>query len=104
MTENQKNKIFKMRLEGSGYREIASALFLSLNTVKSYCRRNGLGGYGKVVKLNHEVDVELGKVCKRCGKRLVHTKGKRKKIFCSDYCRKMYWRSTTHEVSCSIEN
>ena len=44
MTEEQKIKIRRMRLDGNGYKHIASTLVLPLSTVKSYCKRNGLVG------------------------------------------------------------
>ncbi len=91
MTELQKNKIRKMRLDGLGYKHIASKLVLPLSTVKSYCRRNGLIGIGSVVALNNEISVQLGLICKNCGRRLKHTEGKRRKVYCSDRCRKEYW-------------
>jgi hypothetical protein len=49
MTEEQKIKIRRMRLDGNGYKHIASTLILPLSTVKSYCKRNGLVGVGPVV-------------------------------------------------------
>ena len=57
MTEEQKIKIRRMRLDGNGYKHIASTLILPLSTVK----------------------------------RLKHTAGKKRKVFCSDKCRKQYW-------------
>lgn len=90
MTEEQKIKIRRMRLDGLEH--IASTLVLPLSTVKSYCKRNGLIGIGPVVAMNNDVSVRLGLICKNCGKRLKHTAGKRKKIFCSDKCRKQYWK------------
>lgn len=92
MTEKQKCKIRKMRLDGLGYKAIASALALSLNSVKSYCRRNGLTGAGMVVALNNDVSVQLGLICKNCGAKLKHVVGKKQKVFCSDRCRKLYWK------------
>lgn len=92
MNETQKTKIRKMRLEGIGYKAIASRLDLSLGTVKSYCKRNALKGIGIVVALNNEVSVQNGLICKQCGAKLKHIKGKKRKVFCSDRCRKKYWR------------
>ena len=42
MTANQKRRITLMRQQNIGYATIANELKLSLNTVKSFCRRNGL--------------------------------------------------------------
>lgn len=91
MTEEQKIKIRRMRLDGNGYKHIASTLILPLSTVKSYCKRNGLVGVGPVVAMNNDVSVQLGLICRNCGKRLKHTAGKKRKFFCSDKCRKQYW-------------
>ena len=44
MTDMEKEKIRYLRGEGLGYKAIASRLALSENTVKSFCRRNGLSG------------------------------------------------------------
>ena len=44
MTENQKQVITDLRGKGTGYAAIAKRLSLSVNTVKAYCRRNGLSG------------------------------------------------------------
>jgi len=40
----QKEQITQMRSEGFSYAKIAAALGISENTVKSFCRRNNLGG------------------------------------------------------------
>ena len=64
MTEEQKIKIRRMRLDGNGYKHIASTLILPLSTVKSYCKRNGLVGVGPVVAMNNDVSVQLGLICR----------------------------------------
>ena len=97
MTDKQKRKVRKMRLDGIGYRHIATELAVSLNTVKSYCRRNGLVGVGQVVALNVDVSIQKGLICKCCGTKLKHTPSKKRKVYCSDNCRKKYWKMK-HEV------
>jgi hypothetical protein len=42
MKDEQKRQIIALRREGAGYGSIASQLGLSINTVKSYCRRHSL--------------------------------------------------------------
>ncbi len=42
MTPEEKSQLFAMRKAGSSYTEIADALGISKNTVKTFCRRNGL--------------------------------------------------------------
>ena len=94
MTEEQKIKIRRMRLDGNGYKHIASTLVLPLSTVKSYCKRNGLVGVGPVVAMNNDVSVQLGLICRNCGKRLKHTAGKKKKSFLLGQMQKTILEST----------
>ena len=42
MTNEQKLQIAAYRKAGMGYKQIAKEMDLSANSVKSYCRRNGL--------------------------------------------------------------
>ena len=44
MTDTQRNEIKRLRQDGMGYVKIAQILDMSENTVKAYCRRNGLSG------------------------------------------------------------
>ena len=47
MTNQQKEQIRTMRLQGIGYVKIGKILGISDNTVRSFCRRNGLGKNAK---------------------------------------------------------
>jgi len=78
VANEQKQKIEYMRGMGESYAAIADALGISINTVKSYCRRNGLGS-------------NSDDVCACCAKPLTHTPGHKKKRFCSDKCRMAWW-------------
>jgi endogenous inhibitor of DNA gyrase (YacG/DUF329 family) len=84
MSRLQRNEIPGMRREKMSYAQIASALDLSVNTVKSYCQRNGLGGVAAT-------EAESG-VCAHCGKPVCQTVGRKKKRFCSDGCRMAWWK------------
>ena len=42
MTKEQKEKIIRFRRQGLGYADIGRELDISKDTVKSFCRRNGL--------------------------------------------------------------
>lgn len=44
MNDTQRQQIEKLRAEGLSYGKISDALGLSTNTIKTYCRRHGLGG------------------------------------------------------------
>lgn len=42
MTDDQKQKIIALRRDGAGYGQIAATIGISINTVKSFCRRHSL--------------------------------------------------------------
>ena len=42
MTDKQKQKIIALRRDGAGYGQIAATIGISINTVKSFCRRHSL--------------------------------------------------------------
>lgn len=74
MLPSQKDALRRMRENGKSYGQIAAALGLSENTVKSYCRRAGLQTF--VARTT----------CPQCGKTLLSEKHGRRR-FCSDACR-----------------
>lgn len=82
----ENNKIKELILKGYGYKRIATELSLSPNTVKSYIKRNPMDSL---------VSEQLS-VCLCCGKKLVHTPGKKKKKYCSVIC-KDKWKNN-HSV------
>lgn len=84
MTNGEKVQIVQMRKRGLGYTEIARSLGMSVNTVKSYCRRSG-------VKPLEKMTAQSGDVCRQCGSVLKHTPGRKRKQFCSDACRLRWW-------------
>ena len=49
MTNGEKRLITQQRRQGLGYTEIARKLGMSVNTVKSYCQRNGIKPAGKTM-------------------------------------------------------
>ncbi len=52
MTKEQAARIKELRMQGKGYKAAASAVGLSRDIVRNYCRANGMEGYGEAVKLN----------------------------------------------------
>jgi len=44
MEPTEKEHIFKLRLQGQGYKAIAKDLLLTVDTVKGYCNRKQLNG------------------------------------------------------------
>ena len=68
MTDNQKSQIIKLRAAGNGYGKIAQTLGISLNTVKSFCRRNDINGNTAIepsVTLTGETTA-----CENCGREI----------------------------------
>jgi endogenous inhibitor of DNA gyrase (YacG/DUF329 family) len=83
MTNQQKDQIRTMRMQGLGYVKIGQALGISHNTVRSFCRRNGL-------------DRDAAKnttACQQCGKLVKIIPKQKPKKFCSDACRASWWNS-----------
>ena len=81
MTDQEKEQIEKDRREGLSYRQIAKKRGLSVNSVKSYCQRHGLGG------------TRERSICEQCGRAVRQVPGRKHKRFCSDACRMRWWNS-----------
>ena len=81
MTNEQKEQIKVLRRQGYGYSKIAQNFSISENTVKSYCRRNGLSSDA----LNNTA------ACKYCGKPIIIKEKCKPRQFCSDRCRVAWW-------------
>lgn len=95
MTDAQKIQIGKLRGAGLGYKKIAEQMGLSENTVKTYCRRHGLGG--NMTHLQTVVQFEKHH-CLCCGTPVQQTPGRKEKKFCSDSCRNKWWNSHLDKV------
>ena len=52
MTKEQAERIRELRMQGKGHKAVASAVGLSRDIVRNYCKANGMGGYGEAVRLN----------------------------------------------------
>lgn len=94
MNNKQQEAIQQMRKEGQSYTKIADHLGISENTIKSYCRRNNLGGIAVPV-----TESSNGTFCKKCGALLTQIQGKKQKQYCSDKCRMSWWNSHPEAVT-----
>jgi len=83
MTDNQKEQIRTLRLQGLGYTTVANRLGVSKDTVKSYCQRNDLAG--------KRCDSDEGSACPQCGSPVVQTGKHKKRRFCTEECCKSWW-------------
>lgn len=52
MTEIQAAEIGALRIQGKGYKAIASAVGLSRDIVRNYCKANGMEGFGEAAAMN----------------------------------------------------
>jgi endogenous inhibitor of DNA gyrase (YacG/DUF329 family) len=75
MTAAQRQQVEYLRAKGGSYAFIAGELGLSVNTVKSCCRR-AAGHTGS---------------CGHCGAALTPTPGRKARRFCSQRCRAAWW-------------
>ena len=100
MTEEQKEQIIKLRNKGYGYMRIAEALGISVNTIKSFCRRNNLtskyiGKEQEEQKINEDGEY----LCLNCGVIVRQNPGRKTKKFCSDSCRMEWWNNNLDKVN-----
>lgn len=94
MTHEQKSQIVALRAQGLGYKKVAQMLSLSVNTVKSYCKRSQASEPGTQ---SSNVTINNG-YCRQCGKPLTQPKGKKRISFCSDTCRQQWWKTHPEKV------
>ena len=92
MTDKEKQQIKALRESGESYAQISKMMDLPINSIKTYCRRNNLTS----------IDVEREdktSTCLECGKPIEQNPGRKKKKFCSDKCRMLWWNSHSEEVN-----
>lgn len=85
MTKQEIETLNLMRSHGKSAADIAIALGLSVNTVRSYIRHHP-----------PKDAVQVG--CRRCGKPVMQVKGRKAKYFCSDRCRNAWWNAHPEKV------
>ena len=113
MTISDSERITELRQQGFGYKRIADALSLPLNTVKSFCRRQNISQSLQVEQIvPEETENEMGdsgdttedlSVCKQCGAPLIQSPNHRQRQYCSDICRKKWWYGHQENSSAAKE-
>ena len=93
MTPVQKETVYNLRLQGLGYKAIARELLLSVDAVKSYCKRHHLTGPPEAVQKNVQVIEEQHGLCPHCKQPIRQKKRGRSKLFCCDDCRYAWWKA-----------
>ena len=91
MTNEQKEKIIRFRRQGLGYADIGRELGISRDTVKSFCRRNGL-------MISDSRPTDATDRCRECGKPLIQREKTKRRIFCCKACREKWWTEHADRV------
>ncbi|SHH59043.1 RNA polymerase subunit sigma-70 [Clostridium grantii] len=92
MTADEKEKIRELRIQGMGYKGIASTLGLSRDSVRGFCKRNGIDGDSCVVALNVKEKVDKNLLCTCCEKPIKQKYQGRTRRFCCEECRRKWWK------------
>ena len=97
MTNTQKERIALLRGKGESYAQIAATLYISENTVKSFCRRNKVYS-GTTPSNTQPLSPSPLSICKQCEKEIVQPPKRKKKMFCSYSCRMEWWKVHPEQV------
>ncbi len=99
MNNIEREQIISLRAAGQSYARIAGALGLSVNSVKSFCRRDALRGCAGSSIKTVKTEAPLGATaCEQCRQPIVQTPGRKHKRFCSDVCRTAWWNAHRTQV------
>ena len=93
MTRDQIEKITHLRRTGQGYTAIAKAVGVPKETVKSFCKRNDLGG-----QLVCQSKEKSKMTCPQCGGKIEQNLSAKPKRFCCAACRQAWWNSHPDRV------
>lgn len=94
VTQQQKEQTLRLRAVGISFGKIASALGISVNTVKSYCRRNP----ATAETMSVPQTVIHADRCPQCSALLQQSPGHRQKRFCSPKCRMAWWKAHPEQM------
>lgn len=92
MTDQQRQQIQEMRIQGDGYRAISKATHLSRDIVRNYCKKRGYIGHGNALVMNIAEMQTTGGACRECGFILKQPKRGRKRQFCCEEHRRKWWQ------------
>ena len=84
MTDKQKQQVLELHSKGYGQSAIAKQLNISINTLKSFFKRNDI----KRIQKDKPKSVN----CLYCDAEIKQTSHKKAKKFCSDKCRMAWWK------------
>lgn len=94
MTERERNLITAMRRSGRSYQEISSALMIDKDAVRSFCRTH----------LIEPASDSIHSFCPECGKEITPSSKGRTRRFCSEKCRRAWWKRNRSKEKRSEES
>jgi hypothetical protein len=97
LTDLQREKIKALRWRGATYAAIAAAVDLPPDTVKSFCRRNGIA----VLNQDKAGGKTVYAFCLNCGQPIAQAERQKPKKFCCADCRTVWWNKNRNLVSSS---
>ena len=89
-------QITQLRMKGLGYKSIGILVGTSRENVRYFCKTHGLAGDAEQIKATLK-DENVPSRCKFCGKRIERNAKSGKKLFCSDECRRAWWKQHPDE-------
>ena len=100
MTDMQKNQIADYREHGYGYKKIGKLMGIPVNTIKAYCIRNGIeaGASEKAEQTEGQPETSQ-RHCEQCGNPIMQIPKQKRRRFCSDHCRNLWWNSHLDQVN-----
>lgn len=99
MTDREKKTIQELRMQGEGYKAIATALGMTRDRIRGYCKRHGLMGEASLVRANIRERIRENKSCAQCGAIIKQPGRGRLKRFCSTSCRRTWWKEHPEALS-----
>ena len=93
MNAMQRDAIEKMRADGMSYSSIAKALDMKEVTVKKHCQRNHINAQVSTLQENTAYTH-----CRECGKGLQQLDKQKRRLFCSEACRNLWWHKHPDKI------
>ena len=98
MTQEIGRQITSLRLKGLGYKSIALAVGITKESVRYYCKKNGLDGFIGSKKIIYEAPKNNPDICKFCGGMIERSPRSGKKLFCCEEHRRAWWKAHPEEA------
>lgn len=92
MDRDTRKSIFKMKSQGLSNQAVASLLGLKKDTLHEFCKKYHLIGPSEVIRLNIIELEQQNIICPHCCGPIRQKKRGRRKRFCSEKCRRAWWK------------